>query len=153
MPVWLIVVVVVLGAIAALNLAAFALDRRGRRSEAAWRRTLPDSVRRRMESGPTRDGGVDTPPWVAEAERRRRETDPDHRMRLLVAELIEIGLSRGFLTRTGKDRRTREIGAELHRMGGKRRMVRAHDDVQAVLGRGPDRELELAWDGIGDWLG
>ncbi|MFW6722569.1 hypothetical protein ACHZ98_20860 [Streptomyces sp. MAR4 CNY-716] len=145
--------VVVLGAIAALNLAAFALDRRGRRSpgrvaaDPARLRPAPDGV------GPTPGRGVDTPPWVAEAERRRRETDPDHRTRLLVAELIETGLSRGFLSRTGKDRRTREIGAELHRMGGKRRMVQAHDDVQAVLGRGPDRELELAWDGIGDWLG
>ncbi|WP_181788097.1 hypothetical protein [Streptomyces phytophilus] len=153
MPTWLIVVVVILGVIAALNLAVLALDRRDRRAEAAWKRTLPDSVRRRTESGPRRDSGVDTPPWVVEAERRRRQTDPEYRTRLLVAELIEIGLGRGFLTRTGKDRRTREIGAELHAMGGKRKMVQAHDDVQAVLGRGPDRELELAWDGIGDWLG
>ncbi|WBB61663.1 hypothetical protein O7599_03655 [Streptomyces sp. WMMC500] len=150
MPTWLIVVVVIGGITAALNLAAFALDRRDRRSEEAWKRTLPASVRRRVESGLRPGGGVDTPPW----ERRRRENDPAYRTRVLVDELCEIGRGRGFLSvHAGKDGRTREIGAELHEAGGKQRMLSAHAAVRAELGQAHARELEAAWDGVGDWRG
>ncbi|MEO3848677.1 hypothetical protein ABGB09_13670 [Streptomyces sp. B8F3] len=106
-----------------------------------------------MDRGHDRSRGVDTPPWVAKAERRRRETDPANRTGVLVAELCQIGRTRGFLVRTGADGRTREIGAEPHERGGKVRMRQAHHEVRAVLGRGPDRALEMAWDGIGDRLG
>lgn len=102
-----------------------------------------------MEPGHPRGREADTPPW----EQRRREADPEYRTRVLVEELCGIGRGRGFLSRSGRDRRTREIGAELHEMGGIRKMREAHDEVRAELGRGPDRELEMAWDGIGDWLG
>lgn len=155
MPTWLIVVIIIGGIIAAMNLAAFALDWRDRRAEAARERTYPESVRRRTEAGPGRGGGVDTPPWEADAQRRRREArGGDDRTLELVEELRQIGRRRGFLSlHSGKDRRTREIGAELHALGGKRKMRYVHDKVRDDLGQVFARELEAAWDGVGDWLG
>ncbi|WP_309505444.1 hypothetical protein [Streptomyces phytophilus] len=71
----------------------------------------------------------------------------------LLDELFTIGVSRGFLPGGEVDPRTREIGAELDRMGGLRGMLRAHEVVRAELDRSHARHLEFAWDGIGAWLG
>ncbi|WP_407562442.1 hypothetical protein [Streptomyces sp. 184] len=92
---------------------------------------------------------------MAEAHKRRREArGEDDRTLELVAELRAIGRGRGFLSvHGGKDGRTREIGAELHEKGGKQKMLHAHAAVRAELGPVHARELEAAWDGVGDWWG
>jgi hypothetical protein len=70
----------------------------------------------------------------------------------LVKELIAIGRARGFLSADGKDDvRTREIGAEIDKMGGMESMRQAHAEVAAALGPIRARELEAAWGGIGHW--
>lgn len=49
--------------------------------------------------------------------------------------------------------RTEEIGRQLHSVGGHAAMVEAYDAVRGRHGAGSARSLEMAWDGIGDWLG
>lgn len=71
----------------------------------------------------------------------------------LLDELFAIGVSRGFVPGGEVDARTREIGAELDRMGGLRSMLGAHEVVGAELDRTHARHLEFAWDRIGRWLG
>lgn len=71
----------------------------------------------------------------------------------LLDELFAIGVSRGFVPGGEADPRTREIGAELDRMGGLRSMLGAHEVVRAELDRTHARRLEFAWDRIGRWLG
>ncbi|WP_327722781.1 hypothetical protein OG381_47105 [Streptomyces sp. NBC_00490] len=78
----------------------------------------------------------------------------DARTSQLLSELCAIGLSRDFLTTQGeRDPRTREIGAELDRMGGMRKMLDVHSMVRAEIGQLHARHLEVAWDRIGSWLG
>ncbi|MEO3749446.1 hypothetical protein [Streptomyces sp. B6B3] len=84
---------------------------------------------------------------------RMRVPAGDARANELANELLAIGRRGGFLTMQGKDARTRAIGAELDRMGGMQMMLDVHDVVAAEIGRLPARELEAAWDGIGDWMG
>ncbi|MES4901469.1 MULTISPECIES: hypothetical protein [unclassified Streptomyces] len=79
--------------------------------------------------------------------------DEDTRTDQLLDELVEIARTRGFLSMKGKDQRTREIGAELDRMNGMQKMRDVHRVVAAELGGVRARELEVAWDGIGDWRG
>lgn len=72
----------------------------------------------------------------------------------LLPELVAIGAKEGFLSAGAKrNARARAIGAELDRQGGMYLMRRAHAAVSASLGRIAARELEAAWDGVGDWLG
>lgn len=49
--------------------------------------------------------------------------------------------------------RAREIGEDLNRAGGLQLMLKAHGIVRAELGNVAARELESAWDGIGEWGG
>jgi hypothetical protein len=79
--------------------------------------------------------------------------DEDTRTDQLLDELAEIARTRGFLSMKGKDPRTREIGAELDRMNGMQKMRDVHRVVAAELGGVRARELEAAWDGIGNWRG
>ena len=79
--------------------------------------------------------------------------DEDTRTDQLLDELAVIASTRGFLSMKGKDPRTREIGAELDRMNGMQKMRDVHRVVAAELGGVRARELEVAWDGIGDWRG
>jgi hypothetical protein len=69
----------------------------------------------------------------------------------LIAELISIGRSKSYLPR--EEGRTRDIGAELDRIGSLPLMQKAHEQVNATLGYARARELESAWAGIGQWLG
>lgn len=46
---------------------------------------------------------------------------------------------------------TRAIGEQLDALGSYPQMLTAHDRVSRALGRGVARDLEVAWDGIGDW--
>lgn len=78
--------------------------------------------------------------------------DEDTTTSQLLDELAAIARSRGFFGPTGeKDPRVREIGAELDQMNGKQKMLDVHAVVTAELGRVHARELELAWNGIGEW--
>jgi hypothetical protein len=97
------------------------------------------------------------PPVAAMSSAGRGETTHDaHR---LIRELIEVGTrvpgdtetASRFLTKGRK--RTVQIGEDLNRLGGMTLMLEAHGQVQNHLGHIPARELEVAWDGIGDWLG
>ena len=48
----------------------------------------------------------------------------------------------------------KEVGKRLHQLGGKAMMLNAHKSIaQMFRGTSAARELELSWDGIGDWLG
>lgn len=49
--------------------------------------------------------------------------------------------------------RARQIGEELNETGGIKLMLAAHEVVGSQLGSGAARELEAAWDGIGEWAG
>jgi len=78
----------------------------------------------------------------------------------LVAELIEIGRSDGFLSmqaggkfnKNHKHIRAREVGTRLNEIGGMKLMQATGYRVGATLGAGPARELESAWGYIGEWL-
>lgn len=74
----------------------------------------------------------------------------------LIDELIAIGrVEKGLLPPRGSELRERikSIGSALNRIGGKELMLRAHAIVRESLGAARARELEAAWDGVGDWLG
>lgn len=151
-PALVIVLAVALVALACIFAAARESRRRALREQ-----SYPDHVRRRVQA--RREGGheagaagrgAEPPPWLRQAASAAAEDD---RRGQLLEELCAIGGSRGFLTMQGKDRRTREIGAELERMGGKQEMLDAHSVVRSWLGPVRARELEVAWDGIGSWLG
>ncbi|MGW6275940.1 hypothetical protein [Kribbella sp. NPDC055071] len=80
--------------------------------------------------------------------------DPNRLLVLsLISELIEIAETRPFLKAGGKpDWRTRLIGVQLNSIGGVGEMRAAHREVSRYLvRRGAARELEVAWDGIGEW--
>ena len=75
----------------------------------------------------------------------------------LVEELIRIGRkippdsdSASHFLRQAKPR-TREIGEELHRLGGTDMMRKAYAKVRGRLGGIAARELDSAWFGIGKW--
>lgn len=78
----------------------------------------------------------------------------------LTAELIKIGKTDEYLTVEPNSKfndekrniRAREIGLRLNEMGGKKMMQQAYSKVKTALGGVPARELEFAWDGIGEWL-
>ena len=78
----------------------------------------------------------------------------------LTAELIKIGKTDEYLTVEPSNKfnddkrniRAREIGLRLNEMGGKKLMQHAYSKVKTALGRVTARELEFAWDGIGEWL-
>ena len=48
--------------------------------------------------------------------------------------------------------RTREIGEQLHAIGGKMAMLHAHDVVLAEHGSGAATMLKNSWRGIGNWF-
>lgn len=70
----------------------------------------------------------------------------------LLTELAALGENSGFLSSSGRQR-TQEIGAQLNRRGGQRKMLSAHRAITAQLGREAVRELEVTWNGIGSWAG
>ena len=93
---------------------------------------------------------------------------PEHRpmvvkdasARAVIAELVSIGqkdasdrpgASSRFL-RQAKSR-AREIGEQLNALGGNDYMLAGHEAVRQTLGAVAARELEVAWNGIGEWLG
>lgn len=49
--------------------------------------------------------------------------------------------------------RAREIGELLYDRGGHDLMLQVHEEVRQALGGSSGRELEVAWDGIGEWQG
>jgi len=57
----------------------------------------------------------------------------------------------GYLPR--REGVVREIGRELNERGGIALMLDAHRAVSERLGGTAGRELEVAWDGIGEWMG
>lgn len=71
----------------------------------------------------------------------------------LVRELLVIGLN-GYLDGAGGQASppAREIGAQLDSAGGITSMQAAHSIVSEKLGRREARCLEVAWDGVGDWI-
>ena len=78
--------------------------------------------------------------------------------RALIQELVRIGRkgapdhdsSSNFLS-TARGR-AREIGQQLDQLAGREMMAAAHEVVRFDLGGVAARELELAWDGIGQWI-
>jgi hypothetical protein len=68
-------------------------------------------------------------------------------------ELLLTGKTGGYLTPSERLQHVRAIGMALYRYGGHPEMLRTHQMVAAALGQGKARELESAWDGIGQWFG
>jgi hypothetical protein len=79
----------------------------------------------------------------------------------LIEELIQIGRARKFLTTQAgrefnaafRNIRACEIGESLNEKGGMGLMQFAVYRVRDVLGGIEARHLEMAWGGIGEWLG
>ncbi|CAI7597383.1 unnamed protein product [Penicillium pancosmium] len=74
----------------------------------------------------------------------------------LITELIDIGHAEAaLLGPRGSELwgHVRSIGSALNHAGGKKLMLQAHEAVRDRLGAIRARELDVAWDGVGDWLG
>ncbi|KAF7170624.1 hypothetical protein CNMCM5623_002995 [Aspergillus felis] len=74
----------------------------------------------------------------------------------LITELIDLGHAEGaLLAPRGSELRgrVRSIGSVLNDAGGKKLMLQAHEAVRDRLGATCAHQLEVAWDGVGDWLG
>jgi hypothetical protein len=67
----------------------------------------------------------------------------------LVGKLIEVRRRGGYVS--GSYARARQIGETVHARGGTNLMVAANYRVRIALGGGAARELESAWDNIGEW--
>ena len=64
------------------------------------------------------------------------------------SEFVSSSGAAGF-DEKGRHRRTREIGFTLHERGGEKLMAAAYYRVCHQIGA--RRDLEYAWNGIGDW--
>lgn len=74
----------------------------------------------------------------------------------MITELIDVGLAEGaLLAPNGSElqERVQSIGSALNDAGGKKLMLQAHETVRDRLGATRASELEVAWDGVGDWHG
>jgi hypothetical protein len=92
----------------------------------------------------------------------KRAVDPAHDTSFprtpegLTKELLTIGtVEEGLLPPRGSELRGRikSIGVSLNALGGKELMLKVHAVVRENLGSARARELERAWDGVGDWEG
>jgi hypothetical protein len=94
----------------------------------------------------------------------RKTQDPELSFDYLVAELLRLGaavkdrsyscsgyLANDFGDGSTRSPRAREIGQRLHELGGMTKMRRAHKVVYDLMGGPPARELEICWDGVGEW--
>ena len=85
----------------------------------------------------------------------------DPKVNRLIAELVTIGRNEGFLSlqgggkfgADGRHMRTREIGSQLDALGGVPLMRTICEEVRMTLGSAKERELESAWNDIGQWRG
>ncbi|MEU5874097.1 hypothetical protein AB0A73_21395 [Glycomyces sp. NPDC047369] len=68
----------------------------------------------------------------------------------LQEQLRAIAAGEGFLSAQA---RTKALGQRLHQRSGFTGMLRAHRDIADRFGAATARELESAWDGVGDWIG
>lgn len=60
----------------------------------------------------------------------------------------------GFLSTSESSQPVKDIGKKLYDAGGMDLMLRAHEIFSVrVKGIGLDRNLEMMWNGIGDWRG
>lgn len=74
--------------------------------------------------------------------------------RAMYEELIAIADEEGNLVPprgTASRARISAIGNALNGEGGLELMLRVHTDVALVVGSDLARELEMAWNGIGEW--
>jgi hypothetical protein len=103
--------------------------------------------------------GVRESDLAAQVRKQRIAEDLAYELKIHVEELINIGrqadayISGRFLDPTQP--RTREIGVRLNFLsaGQPRMMKAAHSAVRRELGDHAARELEVAWNGIGQWQG
>lgn len=78
----------------------------------------------------------------------------------LASELVAISLIEGFLSKQDtpgfnedhRNLRAREIGEELHKMGGIDLMMQVRELVAKARGGETAHELDWAWHGIGEWM-
>ncbi len=107
---------------------------------AAWREKEEQNVRRAAEMK-----------LHAAAAEAARETLPELSAadNVLVEKLVHA--YPGYLPR--REGVVRDIGRELNSRGGNNLMLSAHAEIARRLGGVAARELESAWDGIGEWQG
>ena len=82
---------------------------------------------------------------------RRSELETYVQKLIYISNLTATSSGYGFL-RLGKEQ-SRNIGEELNEKWGFDVMVYVCERIRDELGSGPYRELEYAWNGIGDWRG
>jgi hypothetical protein len=122
---------------------------------------MPRHPRRRQI--PNVKSGAECQPETFRAEDQRpivaAPADVNNRAAKLSVELIrmvEAAPYRGFERQTSfigpeTTRRTRQIGEELHTLGGKTLMDIVHSVVLARTDRLSAAMLNFSWDGIGEW--
>jgi hypothetical protein len=139
-------------------------NKRERRSSMSiWSRFF--GKRKSKTSGPPPLSAIKSVDFRSEKERQiEREAFTDKSLGeeadQLVAELIEIGRTDGYITTTqgskfdstNKNIRAREIGEALNEIGDMDLMKAACYKVRATLGGLPARHLEAAWARIGQWM-
>ncbi|KFY37272.1 hypothetical protein V494_04853 [Pseudogymnoascus sp. VKM F-4513 (FW-928)] len=84
-----------------------------------------------------------------------RAKNPPVTQKDFTTELVDIGSEGGLLRPTGSElcERVRAIGEALDDAGGMDLMRQVHGTVRERLGAACARELEVAWDDVGEWLG
>jgi hypothetical protein len=95
---------------------------------------------------------------VGRVEPQAAASSLEDQVRPLIEELIRIGAKQPDGQSTSRflnpaRERAREIGEELHRLGGMKAMLAAHEVVRRTLRGASGRELEVCWNGIGEWMG
>lgn len=90
---------------------------------------------------------------MAQAAAAQAAREPQPELSAADMELVEklVQAHPGYLPR--REGVVREVGRELNARGGNKLMLAAHAAVRARLGGVAARELEMAWDGIGEWMG
>lgn len=100
--------------------------------------------------------GIKESDSAAQTRNKRISDGLTYELKLHVEELINIGRQTDGYWVSGRfldpaQPRSREIGEHLNHLGRRRMMLAVHAAVRGKLGDYAARELEVAWNGIGDW--
>lgn len=80
---------------------------------------------------------------------RQQHRDFNPTLKPYVTQLCAVHARNGSFSAADTSR----LGQEIYNKYGHQGMIDVCDNVRAVLGVGPARDLEYKWSGIGEWLG